>query len=62
MPTYKNISCDDINLLYDAVKAQIDGFPPDGEGIPISDVKIMVDEYLAGQVDKNELLSAIKTN
>jgi hypothetical protein len=57
MPTYKNISNNDIGLLYDAVKIQID-FNTGGD-IPLSEIIAMVDEYLAGKIDKDDLLADI---
>ena len=52
MPTYKNITADTIELLYDAVKIQIDW--ETGEDTPIEEIQAMVNEYLSAQQRKQE--------
>lgn len=57
MATYKNITSGDANLLYSAVKNQIDF--ETGNDTPLADVIILVDVYLQGQIDKADLLADI---
>lgn len=56
---YKNIevSNDNLDELYAAVKVSYDD--KNGTDIPLSEVQVMVDEYLAGQVDRDDLLADI---
>lgn len=57
MPQYKNIFNSDIAALYEAVKRYLDS-QTEGD-IPLSEVQVIVDEYLQGQIDKDDLLADI---
>lgn len=57
MPTYKNISNDDLNLLYLAVKNHID--TATGTDTPLSVIQELVDEYVQDRINTDDLLADI---
>lgn len=57
MPTYKDITAPTLELVYQAVKYNLDFIT--GIDNSIEDIQAMVDEYLAGKVDRDDLLADI---
>lgn len=52
MPRYKNIESDNVNNIYEAVAL--------AEEISLAEAQILVDEYVQGAIDSNDLLDDIQ--